>query len=82
LGTLGCGFDEMASSREAACVAPLVTGGGASEGVGDVGICFELCDLTDPCAQPEWQCLLGQGLPGGRGVCQFVGTAAGAGGSP
>jgi hypothetical protein len=81
-GALGCGFGEGPARREAACAAPLLAAGGVSEGVGDVGTCFELCDLTDPCTLPEWQCAIGVGLPGGRGVCQFTGTAAAGGGGP
>ena len=73
-GTLGCGFAETATRRQAACAAPLLVEGGVGEGVGDVGTCLELCDAADPCTLPEWQCVLGSGLPGGRGVCQFVGA--------
>lgn len=73
-GALGCGFAEDALSREAACAAPFLSEGGVSEGIGDVGTCLELCDVTDPCTLPEWQCVTGAGVMGGRGVCQFVGT--------
>jgi hypothetical protein len=75
-GMLGCGFAETAPGREAACAAPLLTEGGVAEGAGDAGTCLELCDLSDPCTLPDWQCVLGSGLAGGRGVCQFVGTSA------
>lgn len=78
-GTLGCGFAETATVREAACAAPLLTEGGVAEGAGDVGTCLELCDASNPCTLPDWQCLIGAGLPGGRGVCQLVG---GSGGTP
>jgi len=73
-GALGCGFGEDAVTRAAVCAAPLLAEGGVSEGAGDVGTCLEVCNLTDPCTLPEWQCALGIGLPGGSGVCQFVGA--------
>jgi hypothetical protein len=75
-GTLGCGFAEAAQRREATCAAPFLSEGGVSEGLGDVGSCFELCDALDPCSSPEWQCFAGG--PAGRGVCQFVGNVGGA----
>lgn len=77
-GALGCGFPETAARPEAACAAPLLAQGGVAEGVGDVGTCLELCDVTDPCSSPEWQCVLAAGLPGGRGVCQFAGSVGAA----
>lgn len=55
----GCGFDAAVAAaggvRQAACFEALVTGGG----VGDVGICLPLCDVTADCAQADagWTCL-------------------------
>ncbi len=72
-GALGCGFPEGAANREAACAAPLLSEGGAREGLGDVGSCFELCDQAGDCTLPDWECAVGSGLIGGRSVCQFVG---------
>jgi hypothetical protein len=52
LGSLaGCGFGREVSSRDAACVVPVVAAGGFSEGAGDMGFCLELCDVDADCQQ-------------------------------
>ena len=66
LGVLaGCGYAGDAEERGAACLAPLVSGGGFSEGVGDVGVCQQLCDVDADCSRVD---------EGGR--CIQLGTAA------
>jgi hypothetical protein len=74
-GTLGCGFADSDTERDAVCAAPYLTAGGSSEGLGDVGSCLETCDATTPCTLPDWECSLGTDWPGVSGVCQFVGNA-------
>lgn len=58
LGSLsGCGFARDAD-RGAGCLTPLVAFGRFSEGVGDLGLCRELCDTADECEQAGdgWIC--------------------------
>jgi hypothetical protein len=53
----GCGSDDVSGGvRQAACFEPQLAGGG----VGDLGLCFPLCDETADCAQAAdgWTCLL------------------------
>jgi hypothetical protein len=45
----GCGFASDAPVREVACLSVLVAAGGFSEGIGDVGVCRELCDVVTDC---------------------------------
>lgn len=80
-GTLGCGFGDSDTERDAVCAAPYLAAGGSSEGLGDVGSCLETCDATTPCTLPDWECSLGTDWPGVSGVCQFVGNAT-AGAAP
>jgi hypothetical protein len=59
LGSLAsCGYGRAASSRSAACLTPLVRGGGFAEGPGDLGLCRELCDQPSDCARASegWVC--------------------------
>lgn len=61
LGSLsGCGFGhEAGAGRGAACLTPLVALAGFSEGVGDLGLCRELCDVAEECEQAAsagWIC--------------------------
>jgi hypothetical protein len=50
LGSLsGCGFAADATVREVGCLTPMVAAGRFSEGVGDVGLCRELCDVDTDC---------------------------------
>lgn len=59
LGSLsGCGYGRAPSSRDAACLTPLVSVGGFAEGAGDLGLCRELCDQAGDCARADegWQC--------------------------
>lgn len=52
LGALsGCGYGASATARDAACVTPVVSAGGFSEGPGDAGLCLELCDEATDCQQ-------------------------------
>jgi hypothetical protein len=86
-GTLGCGFAEADGARSAVCAAPLLAQGGVSEGLGDVGTCFETCRPGAACTSPEWQCVAAAQLSAVGGVCQFVGSgasaeSASAGGTP
>ncbi len=45
----GCGYARDDSAREAACVTPVVRGGGFSEGPGDLGFCLEVCNVAADC---------------------------------
>lgn len=59
LGSLsGCGYGREPSSRDAACLTPVVAQGRFSEGVGDLGLCRELCDVAADCEQAGegWAC--------------------------
>ena len=50
LGSLsGCGYGADAESRDAACLAPFIAISRFSEGVGDLGLCRELCDVAEDC---------------------------------
>jgi hypothetical protein len=56
LGILpGCGFgnDAAEGTREAACLLPQLSNGGA----GDAGLCLELCDVDTDCEQPGFVCV-------------------------
>jgi hypothetical protein len=75
-GTLGCGFGEADGARSAVCAAPLLTEGGVSEGLGDVGTCLEACVPGAACMSPEWQCIAAAAGSGVPGLCQFVGSAS------
>jgi hypothetical protein len=77
-GTLGCGFADAETARDAVCAAPFLAAGGSSEGLGDVGSCLETCDPMAPCTLPDWECVPSNALAGVRGVCQFVGNATAA----
>jgi hypothetical protein len=49
----GCGYSEDSTGpREAACLQARFQGGGA----GDLGFCFELCDVNADCEQGDWVC--------------------------
>jgi hypothetical protein len=70
----GCGFarEQAEGTRDAVCIRPQANDGGA----GDVGFCFELCDVDADCAQAGagWVCLQdltpgGQMLVGRTGEC-------------
>jgi hypothetical protein len=59
LGSLaGCGYGRAPSSRDAACLTPLVRAVDVSEGAGDLGLCRELCDQPSDCARVSegWVC--------------------------
>lgn len=52
---LGCGYDAaLGGVREAACLQARYTGGRP----GDLGYCFELCDVDADCTQADWECSL------------------------
>ena len=74
LGSLaGCGYARDASSRDAACVTPVVRGGGFSEGAGDLGFCLEVCDVDSDClraAAEGWVC-----RPLNASLATFLGRA-------
>jgi hypothetical protein len=49
----GCGFaDTISVPREAVCAQSQAEDGG----YGDIGLCFELCDVDTDCAQAGWTC--------------------------
>lgn len=54
LGSLsGCGYARDAAVRDAACTVPRLSGGGFTEGPGDMGVCQELCDVAADCQRAE-----------------------------
>jgi hypothetical protein len=56
---IGCGYGIAGGPRGAACVGPRVRGFLSTEGVGDVGICAELCGEASECEQAAtrgWVC--------------------------
>lgn len=57
-GLSGCGYGRAPSSRDAACLSPLVSAGRFSEGAGDLGSCRELCDQASDCERADegWLC--------------------------
>jgi hypothetical protein len=59
LGQLsGCGFAADDPARGAACITSFVQVAGFAEGIGDLGICRELCDVAGDClrAGEGWIC--------------------------
>lgn len=53
LSLSGCGYGpESTGPRSAACLQEQATGGGP----GDIGLCFELCDVDTDCIQEDWVC--------------------------
>ncbi|HWO12850.1 MAG TPA: hypothetical protein VNN80_25300 [Polyangiaceae bacterium] len=73
LGSLsGCGYGREPSSRDAACLTPFVAAGRFSEGVGDLGLCRELCDVPEDCEQAAagWIC-----TPINEGAAEFFGRS-------
>jgi hypothetical protein len=51
----GCGYDaSIGGVREAACIQSRFTGGRG----GDLGFCFEMCDVNTDCTQETWVCNL------------------------
>jgi hypothetical protein len=55
---IGCGYGKSASPRGAGCLRPLQTGFLSSEGIGDVGLCAQLCSDSSQCTQADrgWEC--------------------------
>lgn len=76
-GTLGCGYGINADPREAMCLGTAVFDDLGSEGPGDVGICFELCDVPADCAQPGWQCITAPEVRGRSGFCGLPAASGG-----
>jgi hypothetical protein len=82
-GALGCGYGGNAQPRGATCLTPATFDENGSEGVGDVGLCLELCDQAADCAQPGWQCAPVPDAVGRTGFCTAPSGDAGVdGGSP
>ena len=74
----GCGFDNPSSvPRDAVCLQPQSQTGD----LGDLGLCFELCDTAADCTQDGWECApLNPALAtelGRTGECLPPGVAAG-----
>jgi hypothetical protein len=66
----GCGFDDANTPpRDAFCLQPSDPAGD----LGDLGVCFEMCDTDADCTQAGWQCLAltaaGQTFVGRVGEC-------------
>lgn len=70
-GTLGCGYELREGPREALCAVPWVRSPEGREGVGDIGACAELCDVTADCAHPAATCELDPQVPDRGGFCNF-----------
>jgi hypothetical protein len=74
LGSLaGCGYAREDSSRDGACLTPVVSAGPFSEGAGDLGFCLEMCDVDADCARAAaegWVCTLLS-----AGLVEFFGRA-------
>jgi len=73
LGALsGCGYGRAPSSRDAACLSPLVSAAGFAEGPGDLGLCRELCDTASDCerAGEGWLC-----MPINAGAAEYFGRS-------
>jgi hypothetical protein len=70
---IGCGFGlSPETPRGAGCFTPAVQGFLATEGAGDVGLCFELCSEASDCTQAGWTCVTNdanQARLGRPGVC-------------
>jgi hypothetical protein len=69
----GCGYGRTANPREAACLSPYAgVSNEDSEGLGDIGVCLELCDVPADCGQSGWRCVIETGveeLLGRAGYC-------------
>ncbi len=50
---VGCGDGVSAEPRNYACLQPLMRGAFSAEGLGDVGLCVEVCTTDADCAQAE-----------------------------
>lgn len=79
----GCGYDVVATERNALCGQAQSDTGDA----GDVGFCFELCDTPADCTQAGWDCVEnlseeGQALVGRVGQCLPPLPGAGDAGAP
>jgi len=65
----GCGFEAGSGTPDTACTTPQNQG----STVGDIGFCFELCDVATDCSQADWICNLfsdaGAELFGRPGSC-------------
>jgi hypothetical protein len=54
LGSLsGCGYARDADERGAACLSALVSASNFSEGIGDFGVCQQLCDVDADCSRAD-----------------------------
>jgi hypothetical protein len=51
------------------CIGAAVFDAFGSEGLGDVGLCLELCDEALDCAQPGWRCVEAPEVRGRAGFC-------------
>jgi hypothetical protein len=64
VGVDGCGFDGSEARIDAACILPQIP----SEGLGDRGLCFELCDVAEDCTEPGFTCVA-EPTRGRAGAC-------------
>jgi hypothetical protein len=81
-GTFGCGYADNASPREAMCLVPGVFDATASEGIGDVGLCIELCDTAADCEAPASECILDPQVRGRSGYCVLADPTVADAGAP
>ena len=66
-----CNFGAPDSPQEAACTDVFVSNGSVGEGLRDLGVCRELCDIDANCVRPGWFCEPRAGLPR-AGICDFT----------
>lgn len=71
---VGCGFGPTAESRDSVCGIPRIRGFFTDEGIGDVGLCLDVCDVDEDCVQAQengWFCSAEPATIAalGRGVC-------------
>jgi hypothetical protein len=64
VGVDGCGYDGSEPTIGAACLLPQIP----SEGAGDRGLCFELCDVAEDCTEPGFTCVA-EPTRGRAGAC-------------
>lgn len=68
-GSGGCGYSAESTSRDAVCALPFLRNALASEGLGDLGLCIEVCDVGSDCTLPNSVCQLAELNTGRAGAC-------------
>jgi len=71
-GARGCGYSDQAESPGAICALPPDGSlDGVASGVGDSGLCLELCDVSSDCSHPDAVCRLEPQVALRAGYCDF-----------